>query len=105
MSETGSYCTVFELSELPPGEKRIYIHNDQRAIALFHLESGIYALDNACMHRGASIGEGDVYKTTVTCPWHWWQYDIPTGRCVDNPEIHMNTYPVRVLDGAVQVRL
>lgn len=113
MPEDGDFTPVLSVAELPRGSQRIIMLNDGRYIALFHLsrqgtpvgESGIYALDNRCLHRGGAIGAGVVTDGTVACPWHGWIFSIADGRCVDNPAACLKTYPVRIHNGEIQVSL
>ena len=113
MDDEQDYRTVLRLADLPPGSQRIIIARGDLAIAVFHLSPAdtpggkgcIYALDNRCVHRGGSIGDGRVSNGKVTCPMHDWEYHIDSGRCVDNPEARLRSYPVRIREGAIQVRL
>jgi uncharacterized protein len=38
------------------------------------------------------------------CPWHGWEFDLETGRCLDDPALRAAVYPVRVEAGRVLVR-
>ncbi|MCH7859444.1 MAG: Rieske (2Fe-2S) protein [Candidatus Marinimicrobia bacterium] len=113
MPENGGFTPVLSVGELPQGSQRIIMLNDGRYLALFHLSrqgasrggSGIYALDNRCLHRGGAIGAGVVTDGTVACPWHGWIFSIADGRCVDNAAACLKTYPVRIYNGEIQVDL
>ena len=113
MDDVVEYQTVLQLVDLPPGSQRIIMERGDQAIAVFHLspadsaggKGSIYALDNRCVHRGGSIGDGHVSDGKVTCPMHEWEYYIDSGRCVDNPEARLRCYPVRIREGAIQVCL
>jgi nitrite reductase/ring-hydroxylating ferredoxin subunit len=49
-------------------------------------EGHVRVLDAYCPHLGAHLGEGGrVMGETVRCPFHGWQYDGETGRCVTIP--------------------
>ncbi len=111
MDDNDSYQTFMPLADLPPGSQRIVMAADGRAIALFHLlaaddtpgAGGVNALDNRCVHRGGSIGDGQVADGRVICPWHEWTYRVDDGRCVDNPQARLTSYPVRIHQGAIEV--
>ena len=32
----------------------------------------------------------------VTCPWHGWQFDVTSGKVVQNPNVGVESYPVEV---------
>ena len=77
----------------------------------------LHGLRNRCPHSGAPICFGSIveravgapgrYATTgrrvLRCPWHGWEYDLETGRCVDDPRMRVAVYPVRVEAGRVFV--
>ncbi len=67
-----------------------------KAVAVFSCGGTIYAVDNICPHRGGPLGEGSLSGTTVTCPWHGWEFDVATGRCAMNPAVTQATYPVKL---------
>ena len=56
-------------------------------------------------HRGGPLSDGTVAGTVVTCPWHGWQFDVPTGACVQDPTVGVTRDDVRVVDEEIQVAL
>ncbi len=103
---------VCKISELPPGERRI-VEVEGRSIGVFNINHAFYALRNVCPHQGGPLCLGRVKGTTsaarplayeyvkegeiIVCPWHCWEFDIPTGRSVFNPHrMRVKTYPVTV---------
>jgi 3-phenylpropionate/trans-cinnamate dioxygenase ferredoxin component len=69
-----------------------------KPIALFNVGGKFYAIDNTCKHRGGPLGEGELDGIHVTCPWHGWEYDVTTGANLDDPNVKLGCYPVK-LDG------
>jgi len=98
------FLKVANLSELPAGSAKA-VEVAGKAVALFNVEGKIYALDNTCRHRGGPLGEGFVEGDIVTCPWHGWQYKIPSGECLDDASIKVAAYPVQVENGEIRVEL
>ena len=41
-----------------------------------------YAVDDTCTHAGASLSEGSLDGSTVTCPWHGSTWDCKTGKMI-----------------------
>lgn len=74
-----------------------------RALALFRVDGEIVAFQGECAHRGGPLALGDVRGTLLTCPWHWWRYDLRTGRRVDDPTVCLERFPVELVDGRVVV--
>ena len=95
---------IANVHELPTGRVKAFAV-EGRTIALYHTESGFYATDNTCPHRGGPLAEGDVIGEEITCPWHLWSFDVRTGRCPGNPEITVATHEVHVDGERIKVRL
>jgi nitrite reductase/ring-hydroxylating ferredoxin subunit len=78
----------------------------ERRIALFHTEGGLFALDDAGPHRGASLGMGVALEGEVTCPWHGFHFRLADGTSGDGLEDCVEVFPVRVGEaGKVSVGL
>ena len=73
-----------------------------------------------CPHRGAPLCAGSVAtavdvrdgevvlgtpNATVRCPWHKWEFDIPTGRALLDERLRVRRYDVRVHDDEIIVSL
>lgn len=103
MPEDAPWASVARESEVPMGQRKLVLVGG-KWIALFHLPEGWFAIDNACPHAGGSLSEGGIKDTVVTCPWHFWPFDLRTGRNPVIPSIRADTYPVRVHGGQVQIQ-
>ena len=86
---------VAKASEIPPGTGKV-IETGGKTFALFNCEGTFYAIDNTCKHRGGPLGEGSLAGTTVTCPWHGWEYDVSTGECQMDSSIKVQKFDVKV---------
>ena len=86
---------VAKTSEIPTGTGRV-VEVAGKAIAVFNCEGTFYAIENTCKHRGGPLGEGSVSGTTVTCPWHGWEYDVTSGACTMDAMIKNQTFDVKV---------
>lgn len=88
-----------------PRNGAVVVRADGREVAVFNLGDRLVAVDQRCPHRGGPLAEGLVRDGIVTCPWHWWRYDLATGERLGAPAIRLAMYPVRVVDGEVVVEL
>ena len=95
---------VADVGDVAPGEVRT-AEAGGRPIALANVDGTFYAVDNACLHRGGPLGEGDLDGTTVICPWHGWRWDVRTGRSANNPALAVTCVPVTIEAGAVYVEV
>ena len=76
-----------------------------RHVALFRLGDEFFALDNMCLHRGGPLCDGDIVDGVVTCPWHFWSYEIKTGTMVQDPRVGVSKHDVRLDGDVISVRL
>jgi hypothetical protein len=44
-------------------------------------------------------------NSTVRCPWHKWEFDIASGRCLVDERLRVRRYAVRVEDDEIVVTL
>jgi nitrite reductase/ring-hydroxylating ferredoxin subunit len=78
----------------------------ERRIALFWIGDRPHAVDDACPHEGASLGDGVVVDGDVTCPWHSFHFDLTSGRNTDGLEHCIHVHPARLgAGGVVEVAL
>jgi nitrite reductase/ring-hydroxylating ferredoxin subunit len=95
---------VANASDVPAGEARV-LEASGKPIALCNVGGTFYAVDNACLHRGGPVGDGELDDTVLTCPWHGWRWDVRTGANTNNPAVKLACYPVTVEAGAVYLEI
>lgn len=103
MPDEPGWATVAREADVPVGQRRLVLVGG-KWMAIFHLPEGWFAIDNSCPHAGGSLFEGGVKYTVVTCPWHFWPFDLRTGRNPVIQSIRADIYPVRVEGGQVEVQ-
>lgn len=113
------------VDELPPGARKIVVPFRGRAgIGVFNVKGSYHALRNLCPHKSGPLCTGRVSGRVVAdapptvedanldlvndgeiirCPWHLWEFEIATGRCLVDPKARVKTYPVVVEEGRVVV--
>jgi nitrite reductase (NADH) small subunit len=89
-----------------------------RSIAVARKGDRYFAVRNVCPHHGAELSCGVVTGTIpagavgefcwerdgeiLRCPWHGWEFDLLTGRSVNEPERYrVRAYPVVVQEDGV----
>ena len=83
------------LQELPPGGAK-EVEFEGRVYAIFNVDGQISAIDGICPHQGGPLADGALEGTTVTCPWHGWQFDVRTGKTPLGPKIKQAVYEVKI---------
>jgi nitrite reductase (NADH) small subunit len=86
---------------------------DGHRVGLYRVAGDLHALANRCPHRGAPLCAGMIATpleadgatvmlgprhSVVRCPWHKWEFDIATGRCLVDTRLRVRRYAVH-LDG------
>jgi nitrite reductase (NADH) small subunit len=92
MSRFVKMATLQEL--LSGGAKEVEFEG--RVYAIFNVDGEISAIDGICPHQGGPLADGALEGTTVTCPWHGWQFDVRTGKTPLGPKIKQAVYEVKV---------
>jgi nitrite reductase (NADH) small subunit len=80
-------------------------------VGLFRVADEFHALANRCPHRGGPLCAGRVtapigyengevvigpHAGVVRCPWHKWEFEIATGRCLVDEKLRVRRYAVRI---------
>jgi len=73
-------------------------------LAIFRDRGQLFAIDAMCAHQGGPLADGTVANGCVTCPWHGWQYELESGIQTVNRQPLQKTFPVREVDGRVEVQ-
>ena len=110
---------IAPVDELPPGSRKFLII-DERPIAIFNIKGEFFGLLNRCPHQGAALCEGPLIGLAqsidpgaieysrlgeiIRCPWHGWEFDPASGRCVDEPTMRVAVYPAKSVGGRVLVQ-
>jgi nitrite reductase (NADH) small subunit len=63
----------------------------------------VFALRDACPHRGGPLSQGIVHGATVTCPLHNWKIDLASGEALGPDEGCVNVYAAKVEEGRVMI--
>jgi nitrite reductase/ring-hydroxylating ferredoxin subunit len=96
------FIEATELSKLPPGTGTTATIAGKE-VALFNVDGTVYAVDDSCLHQGASLGTSKLEGKIVTCRAHGWRYDVTTGFVAHVPGYGVISYPVKVVEGKILV--
>ena len=100
-----SWTVVAHEGDVEPGKARVVDVGDKH-IALCNVDGSIFAIDDVCTHDDGPLGEGELIDDRIECPRHGALFDVRTGKAVTPPAVYpVDTYPVRVTDGAIEVEI
>ena len=96
--------TVASVDDIPEGEGFGTVV-DGVEIAVFNVDGEYYAIHNKCIHKEGPMYRGHVddESCSVFCPWHWWEWDLETGRSPVDTKKRLRTFDVEVEDGEVRI--
>ena len=84
-----------KIKEIPPGQIR-EIPLNGKSVAVANVGGKLFAINSVCLHHGGPLGEGELDGTVVSCPWHGWQYDVTTGKVVQQPSDGVQCYLIEL---------
>jgi nitrite reductase (NADH) small subunit len=93
------------LLEPPEGRTQWAFSHAGRSYAVFEVDGELHVTDGACPHNGGPLAEGLVREGFVTCPWHWYSYELASGRCRTAVGYELRRYPVVLVGGRPHVAL
>ncbi len=96
------FARVAAEGDIPVGEGRTF-EVAGRLVAVLFDGSSYHAIDDLCPHMGASLASGPFVDGVVTCPWHAWRFRVGDGAWCDNEKLKVAVFPVRVVDGQIEV--
>ena len=101
------WVDVCLVSTLQPERGVAALIGDEQ-VAIFLVGDDVFAVSNHdpfshanVMSRGLVGTRGEVVK--VASPMYKQQFDLRTGVCLDDPSIALDVFPVRVVEGVVEV--
>jgi naphthalene 1,2-dioxygenase system ferredoxin subunit len=99
------WVTVAKASDVAEGEV-MGATFEGKEIAVYNVDGTFYASDNLCTHAFAFLSDGWLDGDVIECPLHAGRFEVKTGKGLGPPiECDIRTYPVRVVDDDVQVKL
>ena len=95
------WMDIAALDEVPRRGARV-VKTAGGCVAVFRTaQDEVYALNNACPHKGGPLSEGIVHGASVTCPLHNWVFSLESGEAQGADSGRVETYPARVENGRI----
>ena len=98
------WLPIAAASECPPGTSLERVVGN-RIVALANVDGDWHAIDGLCPHQGGPLGTGKLCGALLTCPWHGWQFDLPSGRHRLSATVIQPRFDVREAEGSVLIRV
>jgi nitrite reductase (NADH) small subunit len=95
---------ALSLRDLPLGaHAKVFVGG--QPLLLSHLDGQVFAVHDTCLHRGGSLAAGPLQDGVITCPLHFWGFDVRTGVCTQVPSLALKAFPTKIDDGEVYVEI
>jgi nitrite reductase (NADH) small subunit len=99
------WLSVGRIEDIPRQGARV-INAPGGNIAVFRtLDDEVFALRDKCPHKGGPLSQGIVHGKKVACPLHDWKIQLDTGTAVAPDEGCAASFPVRIVNGMVELSL
>jgi Fe-S cluster biogenesis protein NfuA/nitrite reductase/ring-hydroxylating ferredoxin subunit len=102
IDETWVFATPLEaipdggIADLDVKGKSLIFSRIGNVVSCFH---------NSCPHFGYPISGGAILNGRISCPHHEFVFDLVSGECLTVPQVRLTSYPVRMTNNSVDVRL
>ena len=75
---------VCRSDELPNNSIKVISVRDSK-ILVCRSNNQLFAFDNSCPHRGASLSKSEIKGTKIVCYMHDFEYDLNSGKLIHIP--------------------
>lgn len=99
-----SWLPLGRLDDVEEGERREITLSTGKIILLIKAEGRLHAVCADCPHQDTPLAEGMLEGTVLTCPLHYWQWDIRTGEEIGVAELPLEIFELRQENGEWFVR-
>ncbi|HJO83664.1 MAG: Rieske 2Fe-2S domain-containing protein [SAR202 cluster bacterium] len=97
------FVKVGTVDEVPQGASKLFEIEDKQ-VSVFNVGGTLYAVDDACPHRGASLGDGEHDGFEVQRPRHAARFDVRSGDVLAPlAQESVTTFSVRVQGNDIEL--
>ena len=75
---------------------------DDGRFIVFRVGSEVHVWPNRCLHQDTPLAGGWIRDGVLTCPAHFWRYELPSGRLIGSDQ-QIEQLPVTIIDGQAVV--
>jgi nitrite reductase (NADH) small subunit len=84
--------------------KSVEIEIENMAVMLHRRGEQVYATGVYCPHAEVRLDPRNTSGDLIICKAHGYRSNIKTGECLEEPDIKLNTFSVKIEDGMVWVK-
>ena len=103
--KAADWLTVGRLEDIPRQGARVVVAPGGNIAVFRTADDEVFALADRCPHKGGPLSQGIVHGRKVACPLHDWKISLDSGIAVAPDEGCAASFPVRIVDGMVELSL
>lgn len=100
-----NWIHIGRVEDIPRKGARVVTTNEGNIGVFRTADDEIFALRDACPHKGGPLSQGIVHGKTVSCPLHDWKIQLDSGEAVAPDEGCAAVYQVRLDSGEIHLLL
>lgn len=83
---TENWVEIGTVDDIPSNGSRKLLIGETRIAVFRTTEDELFALEDACPHKGGPLSQGIVHGNCVTCPLHNWVISLKSGEATGADE-------------------
>jgi nitrite reductase/ring-hydroxylating ferredoxin subunit len=93
---------VCRLADVVDGELRAFkVTGVTWPVIVTRIEGELVACPGVCPHEDVALSEGELVGCAVRCPGHSYEFDLRTGACKHDPDLHLRRYKITLIGDEV----
>ena len=94
---------VCKAETIAEGDMRLVIADSQLVVLAWPEQGELRAVQGVCPHTNIPLADAEFNGTLLTCPLHYWSWDMRTGNPVHPTTVALAQYPMKIEDGVVYI--
>ncbi|MFD1556880.1 Rieske (2Fe-2S) protein [Paraburkholderia silviterrae] len=90
---------------LAEGQRKLVFVGGGRSVVVFNVAGRLRAIENSCPHNGASLANGRLDGSVLTCPAHGLRFDLDAGCTPGAGKLCLDFLPIRTVDGQLMITI
>ncbi len=70
-------------------------------VIVTRVDGELMACPGVCPHEDVALADGDLTGAVIRCPGHSYEFDLRTGACKHDPDLHLRRYKITVIGDEV----
>ena len=81
----GNWVEFAQVGDISGAQTVLAVRGANTEVVLCRVNGIVHAIGGLCPHFNAPMAEGWIKHGRIVCPWHLWEFELESGRCVYAP--------------------